>query len=81
MQSMRKGDYFNMIGTKPSYKDPETLKKFITPRGKILGKDKSNLTAKNQRELTKQIKYARFMALLAYTSYQQERMYRATKAA
>lgn len=76
---MRKGDHFNMTKTQPSYKDFETLKKFITPRGKILGKDKSFLTAKNQRELTKHIKYARFLALIPYTSYQTEKVYRATK--
>lgn len=67
-------DYFNTYGTTPSYKEPETLKKFLTPRGKVLAREKSGLTAKNQRMLAKQIKYARYLALLPYTSYQQERM-------
>lgn len=69
-----KDDYFNKYSTKPSYKEPETLKKFLSPRGKILSSDKTGLTAKNQRKLMKHIKYARYLALLPYTSYQSERL-------
>ncbi len=67
-------DYFNTYGVQPSYKDPETLKKFLTPRGKVLSREKSGLTAKNQRKLTKHIKYARYLGLLPYTSYQKEKL-------
>lgn len=68
----KKSDFFTKYGIKPDYKDVDTLKKFLTPRGKILSKDKSGLTAKHQRDLGKMIKYARYMALLSYTSYQKE---------
>ena len=71
---MAKKDYFNTYGVQPSYKEPETLKKFLTPRGKVLARDKSGLTAKNQRKLSKQIKYARYLALLPFTSYQREKL-------
>ncbi|OGK52053.1 30S ribosomal protein S18 [Candidatus Roizmanbacteria bacterium RIFCSPLOWO2_01_FULL_42_14] len=71
---MARGDYFKTHNIQPSYKDPEVLARFITPRGKIIPKDKSGLTAKNQRVVTQQIKYARFLNLLPYTSYQQEHL-------
>lgn len=78
---MAQKDYFDTYNVSPSYKDPETLKKFLTPRGKILPRDKSNLTAKNQRKVAEQIRHARYMALLPYTSYQKERLNKAAQAA
>ncbi|MBP0016886.1 MAG: 30S ribosomal protein S18 [Cyanobacteria bacterium SBLK] len=48
------------------YKDIELLRKFITERGKILPRRITNLTAKQQRDLTLAIKRARYMALLPY---------------
>lgn len=78
---MAQNDYFNTYAVEPSYKDAETLKKFLSPRGKVLPKDKSGLTAKNQRKVAKQIKYARYMGLLPYTAYQKERLHQLVKAA
>lgn len=49
------------------YKDPQTLKHFITERGKIVPRRISGLTAKQQRSLTRAIKQARIVALLPYT--------------
>lgn len=77
---MSKNDYFNNTNTQPSYKDVDALLRFITPRGKILAKDKSGLTAKNQRKLSKQIKYARYLGLLSYTSFQEEQVRRSTQS-
>ena len=74
-----KDDYFKKFGVEPDWKDSETLAKFVTPRGKILPAMKSRLTAKNQRRLSKQIKYARYMALLPYTSYQTEKLRQSTR--
>lgn len=54
----------------PSFKDIDNLAKFISPRKKILGRDKTNICARHQRELTKQIKYARYLGFLPYVSYQ-----------
>lgn len=71
---MSQKDYFDTYKLAPSYKDVDTLKKFLTPRGKILPRDKSSLTAKNQRRVAEQIRHARDMALLPYTSYQKERL-------
>ncbi|MCI2061563.1 MAG: 30S ribosomal protein S18 [Eubacteriaceae bacterium] len=52
---------------KIDYKDVETLKRFITERGKILPKRITGTCAVHQREVTKAIKRARTVALLPYT--------------
>lgn len=49
------------------YKDPQTLKHFITERGKIVPRRISGLSAKQQRALTQAIKLARKISLLPFT--------------
>lgn len=51
---------------KIDYKDPKTLKYYITERGKIIPRRISGACAKHQRELTRAIKRARTIALLPY---------------
>lgn len=48
------------------YKDPKTLKHFITERGKIIPRRITGTCAKHQRELSAAIKRARHIALLPY---------------
>ncbi|NSW90044.1 MAG: 30S ribosomal protein S18 [Firmicutes bacterium] len=48
------------------YKDIARLKKFISERGKILPRRVSGNCAKHQRQLTREIKRARHIALLPY---------------
>ena len=48
------------------YKDVDLLRKFINPHGRIMGRTKSGLTAKQQRSVEAAIKRARFMALLPF---------------
>lgn len=62
--------FFCKYNSHPDYKDLENLTKFLSPRMKVLNREKSNVCAKHQRELSKNIKYARFLALIPYTSYQ-----------
>lgn len=50
------------------YKDIDTLKKFVSERGKILPRRVTGTSAKYQRKLTIAIKRARQMALLPYTT-------------
>ncbi|ACK65720.1 ribosomal protein S18 [Rippkaea orientalis PCC 8801] len=50
------------------YKDTELLRKFITERGKLLPRRITGLTAKQQRDLTKAVKRARFLALLPFVN-------------
>lgn len=46
------------------YKQPEVLKRFVTDKGKILPRRITGTSAKNQRRLVREIKKARFLALL-----------------
>lgn len=48
------------------YKDPKSLRYFITERGKIIPRRISGTCAKHQRALTHAIKRARTIALLPY---------------
>ncbi|MCL2926038.1 MAG: 30S ribosomal protein S18 [Trichodesmium sp. MAG_R04] len=50
------------------YKDVELLKKYVTERGKILPRRITGLTSKQQKDLTKSIKRARYVALLPYVN-------------
>jgi len=50
------------------YKDPRTLRYFMTERGKIVPCRISGNCAKHQRELTVAIKRARNIALLPFTT-------------
>lgn len=51
-----------------NYKNPEVLKDFVTERGKIIARRITGVCARHQRELTREIKRARQMALMYYTS-------------
>lgn len=62
--------FFCQFKVEPNYKDTDNLKKFISGRGKILPRTFTKTCAKHQRKLSKQIKYARFLALIPYVSYQ-----------
>lgn len=49
------------------YKDVNTLKRFVSERGKILPRRVTGSCAKHQRALTVAIKRARHIALMPYT--------------
>ncbi|MDO4662256.1 MAG: 30S ribosomal protein S18 [Tissierellia bacterium] len=51
---------------KIDYKDVETLKRFVSDRGKILPRRVTGLNAKHQRKVTQAIKRARQVALMPY---------------
>ncbi len=50
----------------PSYKNYEELRKFLTERGKIIGRRQTGVCAKHQKILSREIKRARQLALLPY---------------
>lgn len=67
---MKTNCFFCQFKAEPSYKSVENLEKFLTVRRKIVNRERSQVCAKHQRTLTKQVKYARYLALLPYVSYQ-----------
>ncbi|MGF1574243.1 MAG: 30S ribosomal protein S18, partial [Sumerlaeia bacterium] len=65
----RKICYFQLIKAEyVDYKDVETLKRFVTPQGKILPRRMTGTSARFQRLLTTAIKRARHLALLPYAN-------------
>lgn len=52
----------------PSYRDFEVLRRFMTERGKIQGRERNGLCRKHQSRLTIGIKRARILALLPFTT-------------
>lgn len=50
------------------YKDVDTLKKFVTERGKILPKRITGTCAVHQRDIQNAVKRARIVALLPYSA-------------
>jgi small subunit ribosomal protein S18 len=53
---------------KVDYRDPNTLRLFITERGKIIPRRISGNCAHHQRMVSKAIKRSRQMAMMPYTS-------------
>jgi len=51
-----------------TYKDPRSLKYFITDRGRVIPRRISGNCSKHQRELCTAIKRARNLALLSFTA-------------
>ena len=50
------------------YKNPEQLRKFINDKGKILPRRATGACAKHQRDITLEVKRARHIAVLPYTT-------------
>ncbi len=52
--------------TVPDYKDVGMLGKYITERGKLLGRSRTGICSKHQRAITIAVKHARHVALLPF---------------
>lgn len=52
----------------PIFKDVEVLRRVLTERGKIIGRARSGVCSKHQKDVTIAIKQARHLALLPYTA-------------
>ena len=52
---------------KIDYKDIKLLSRYITEKGKIIPRRVTNVSRKKQKELSKSIKRARYLALMSYT--------------
>ncbi len=51
------------------YKDVKLLQRYISERGKVVPSRITAVSAKKQRELTRAIKRARYLALLPYIAH------------
>lgn len=63
-----KNCYFDVERKEPDFSDVQTLRRFLTERGKIVPRSRSGICAKHQRRLSSQIKYARHLGLLPFIS-------------
>ncbi len=52
----------------PSYTDSATLKRFLSDRSRIIPKGRTGTCSKHQREVGRQIKYARHLSLLPFVT-------------
>jgi small subunit ribosomal protein S18 len=50
-----------------SYKNPDFIGKFVTEQGYIIGRSRGAMTQKQQRNLAREIKRARQLAMLPFT--------------
>ncbi|MBI4059338.1 30S ribosomal protein S18 [Candidatus Microgenomates bacterium] len=63
----RRPCHFCQSGMAPTVTDLVALERFLTDRGKIIGRKRTDICAKHQRLLSREIKRARFLALLPFT--------------
>jgi len=66
MQEVAKECFFCKEKKNPDFLDYETLKKFISERGKIQSRQRTGVCSKHQRKLTTAVKRARLLALLPF---------------
>ena len=57
---------YTEMGGKVDYRDPQTLKYFITERGKVVPRRISKVSAKDQRKITLAVKRARALGLMPF---------------
>lgn len=58
--------YFCKEEKTPHFSGVETLRRYVTERGKIVGRARSGICSKHQKQLSKSIKHARHLALLPF---------------
>ena len=62
-------DYFlQNKGVEVDFTNTELMRRFVSPEGKILPGRRTGLSSKNQRKVTKAVKRARAIGLLAYSN-------------
>lgn len=59
--------FFCEQGKVPDFVEFEVLRNFVSERGKIIPKLRTGTCSAHQRQLTKAVKRARFLALLPFT--------------
>lgn len=64
-----KNCYFCEEKKEPYYGDAEVLRRFVSERGKIVGRVRSGICARHQRHLTLAVKHARHLAILSFLGH------------
>lgn len=65
---VKKNCIFCRSDTNPDYKNPSQLERFISSKGKILPAVATGTCMKHQRKIKKEIKRARFLAILPFVN-------------
>lgn len=60
--------FFCSQGIEPNYTDSQTLRRFLSDRSRIIPKIRTGVCSKHQRAVTRNIKYARHLALLPFVT-------------
>jgi small subunit ribosomal protein S18 len=68
LKNVPKECYFCAEKKSPSFEDASVLGRFTTERGKIIPRSRSGLCGKHQKELAKNVKYARHLALMPFVA-------------
>ncbi|OGC97160.1 30S ribosomal protein S18 [Candidatus Amesbacteria bacterium RIFCSPHIGHO2_01_FULL_48_32] len=55
-------------GREPDFRDVAALSRYVSDRGRILGKDRTGVCAKHQRKLARSIKRSRQMAMMPFVA-------------
>lgn len=66
LKGVPKTCYFCEEKKEPTFEDAGVLQRYITERGKIIARARIGFCAKHQKALSKNIKYARHLALLPF---------------
>lgn len=67
MATKRKGPQNRGCTDPPlDYKDPEHLKKYLTPQGQLMSRKRTGYCSQCQRQLKRAVKRARHLALLPF---------------
>ena len=58
--------YFCVEKKEPYFNDVVVIQRFTTDRGKIIGRTRSGICTKHQKDLSDSIKYARHLAIMPF---------------
>ncbi|MBI2621500.1 MAG: 30S ribosomal protein S18 [Candidatus Levybacteria bacterium] len=68
IKGVPKNCFFCEEKKEPTFEDISQLHRFLTERGKIIPRSRGGLCARHQKKLTKNIKFARHLALLPFVA-------------
>ncbi len=52
----------------PAYTDMSNLRRYVSDRSKIMGKQRTGACSKHQRRVTREIKYARHLSIIPFVN-------------